>query len=141
MKNTPQAANNAEPLQLIGQAITDDLRRFIAEEIAVALDRRPSETLDRRTVAGLLKISLPTLLRRTADGSIPCTRIGRRVLFERAQIDALLQSKAVQAWEQKKCPLRENVAGKYLLKAGGLFDYKYTEIFGVMRKVILYFGG
>ena len=92
MHNTLQAANNAEPLQLIGQAITDDLRRFIAEEIAVALDRRPSETLDRRQVAELLKISLPTLLKRTQDGVIPCTRIGRRVLFERAQIDALLQS-------------------------------------------------
>jgi len=92
MHNTLQAANNAEPLQLIGQAITDDLRRFIAEEIAVALNRRPTEILDRRQVAELLKISLPTLLKRTQDGVIPCTRIGRRVLFERAQIHALLQS-------------------------------------------------
>ena len=96
MHNTLQAANNAAPLQLIGQAITDNLRRFIAEEIAVALDRRPSETLDRRQVAELLKISLPTLKKRMDDGSIRCTRIGRRVLFYRAQIDALMQSKGAQ---------------------------------------------
>ena len=96
MHNTLQAANNAEPLQLIGQAITDDLRRFIAEEIAVAIDRRPTEILDRRQVAELLKISLPTLLKRTQDGVIPSTRIGRRVLFDRAQIDALMQSKGAQ---------------------------------------------
>ena len=96
MHNTLQAANNAEPLQLIGQAITDDLRRFIAEEIAVAIDRRPTEILDRRQVAELLKISLPTLLKRTQDGVIPCTRIGMRVLFDRAQIDALMQSKGAQ---------------------------------------------
>ena len=51
---------------------------------------------DRRQVAELLKISLPTLKKRTDDGVIHCTRIGRRVLFDRAQIDALLQSKGVQ---------------------------------------------
>jgi len=96
MPNTPQTANNAEPLQLIGQAITDDLRRFIAEEIAVALNRRPTEILDRRQVAELLKISLPTLKKRMDDGSIHCTRIGRRVLFDRAQIDALMQLKGAQ---------------------------------------------
>ena len=90
MHNTLQAANNAEPLQLIGQAITDDLRRFIAEEIAVALDRRPSETISRKETAALLKISLPTLLKRVNDGTIPSTKIGRRCLFLRAEIDAML---------------------------------------------------
>ena len=96
MPDNPQATESVAPLQSVGEIISDALRHEIAAQIAVALDRRPSETLDRRTVAELLKISLPTLLRRTADGSIPCTRIGRRVLFERSQIDALLQSKGVQ---------------------------------------------
>lgn len=90
MHNTLQAANNAAPLQLIGQAITNDLRRFIAEEIAVALNRRRTETLSRSETAALLKISLPTLLKRVNDGTIPSTRIGRRVLFERSQIEAML---------------------------------------------------
>ena len=81
------------PLLSIGEMITDALRREIAAQIALVLDRRPSLPLDRRQVAELLKISLPTLLKRTQDGVIPCTRIGRRVLFDRAQIDALLQSK------------------------------------------------
>ena len=90
MKNTPQAAINAEPLQLIGQAITDDLRRYIDAQIALAIDRRPAETLDRKETAALLKISLPTLLKRVNDGTIPSTKIGRRCLFLRAEIDAML---------------------------------------------------
>ena len=79
------------PLLSIGEMITDALRREIAAQIAVAFDRRPSLPLDRRQVAELLKISLPTLKKRTDDGTLNCTRVGRRVLYERAQIDALLQ--------------------------------------------------
>ena len=95
--NTPlQAANNADPLQSIGQAITGDLRAYIDARISFTLDQRPTQTLDRIQTAALLKISLPTLLKRVNDGSIPCTRIGRRCLFERSQIDALLKSNGVQ---------------------------------------------
>jgi len=97
MQNTPQAMEHVAPLLSIGEMIADALRREIAAQIAVVLDRRPSVPLDRRQVAELLKISLPTLKKRMDDGSIRCTRIGRRVLFERSQIDALMQSKAVQA--------------------------------------------
>jgi len=84
------------PLLSIGEMITDYLRHEIAAQIAVTLAGRPSVPLDRRQVAELLKISLPTLKKRMDDGSIPCTRIGRRVLFDRAQIDALMQLKGVQ---------------------------------------------
>ena len=97
MQNIPQATDNVASSLSIGDMITDALRREIAAQIAVVLDRRPSVPLDRRQVAELLKISLPTLKKRLDDGSIRCTRIGRRVLFERSQIDALMQSKAVQA--------------------------------------------
>ena len=97
MQNIPQATDNVASSLSIGDMITDALRREIAAQIAVVLDRRPSVPLDRRQVAELLKISLPTLKKRMDDGSIRCTRIGRRVLFERSQIDALLQSKGVQA--------------------------------------------
>lgn len=97
MQNIPQATDNVASSLSIGEMITDALRREIAAQIAVVLDRRPSVPLDRRQVAELLKISLPTLKKRMDDGSIRCTRIGRRVLFERSQIDALMQSKAVQA--------------------------------------------
>ena len=97
MQNIPQATDNVASSLSIGELIADALRREIAAQIAVALDRRPSLPLDRRQVAELLKISLPTLKKRMDDGSIRCTRIGRRVLFERSQIDALMQSKAVQA--------------------------------------------
>ena len=97
MQNIPQATDNVASSLSIGDMITDALRREIAAQIAVVLDRRPSVPLDRRQVAELLKISLPTLKKRMDDGSIRCTRIGRRVLFDRAQIDALMQSKGVQA--------------------------------------------
>ena len=97
MANIPQAMEHVAPSPSIGELITDTLRREIAAQIAVVLDRRPSVPLDRRQVAELLKISLPTLKKRTDEGVIHCTRIGRRVLYERAQIDALMQSKGVQA--------------------------------------------
>lgn len=90
MQNIPQATDNVASSLSIGDMITDALRREIAAQIAVALDRRPSVPLDRRQVAELLKISLPTLKKRMDDGSINCTRIGRRVLFDRSQIDAML---------------------------------------------------
>ena len=96
MQNIPQATDNVASSLSIGDMITDALRREIAAQIAVVLDRRPSVPLDRRQVAELLKISLPTLKKRMDDGSIRCTRIGRRVLFERSQIDALMQSKGAQ---------------------------------------------
>ena len=134
MHNTLQAANNAEPLQLIGQAITDDLRRFIAEEIAVAIDRRPTEILDRRQVAELLKISLPTLKKRTDDGSIHCTRIGRRVLFDRAQIDALMQSKGAQKWDKKNAPQKWIQEALKLHEKRRAFGCKYTENFGLTQQ-------
>ena len=97
MQNPLQATEHVAPSPSIGEMITDALRCEIAAQIAVAFDRRPSLALDRRQVAELLKISLPTLKKRTDDGTLNCTRVGRRVLYERAQIDALLQSKAVQA--------------------------------------------
>lgn len=96
MQNIPQAMEHVAPSPSIGELITDALRREIAAQIAVVHDRRPSLPLDRRQVAELLKISLPTLKKRTDDGVLHCTRIGRRVLFDRAQIDALIQSKGVQ---------------------------------------------
>ena len=95
------------PLLSIGEMITDALRREIAAQIAVAFDVRPSLPLDRRQVAELLKISLPTLKKRTDDGTLNCTRVGRRVLYERAQIDALLQ----RGTKWKKNPLRMNTKG------------------------------
>lgn len=95
MQNIPQATDNVASSLSIGEMITDALRREIAAQIADTLDRRPSVPLDRRQVAELLKISLPTLKKRMDDGSIRCTRIGRRVLFERSQIDALMQSKGL----------------------------------------------
>ena len=91
MQNIPQATEHVAPLLSIGEMITDALRREVAAQIAVVLDVRPSLPLDRRQVAELLKISLPTLKKRTDDGTLNCTRVGRRVLYERAQIDALLQ--------------------------------------------------
>ena len=73
MQNIPQATEHVAPLLSIGEMITEVLRREIAAQIAVVLDARPSLPLDRRQVAELLKISLPTLKKRTDDGVIHCT--------------------------------------------------------------------
>ena len=57
----------------------------LAEAVAkIVADRLASRPLlvDRVDLAPMLGLSVPTIERRTRDGSIPCIRIGRRVLYD-----------------------------------------------------------
>jgi len=50
----------------------------VAERVLALLNSRPSEEfVDKHRAAEILGISVPTLERRTADGSIPSHKIGR----------------------------------------------------------------
>ena len=50
----------------------------VAERVLALLNSRPSEGfIDKHRAAEILGISVPTLERRTADGSIPSHKIGR----------------------------------------------------------------
>jgi excisionase family DNA binding protein len=50
----------------------------VADRVVARLNSRPSDGfVDKHRAAEILGISVPTLERRTADGSIPSHRIGR----------------------------------------------------------------
>lgn len=47
---------------------------------------------NRKEAAEILHITLPTLASLTSDGRITAKKVGRRVLYDSAQIDALVTS-------------------------------------------------
>jgi excisionase family DNA binding protein len=69
-----------------------ELRKTVAEAFEA---RQPAESnspqyLTRREVAALFKITAPTLHKLTMAGTIPAYRIGGRVLYKPADIEAAL---------------------------------------------------
>jgi excisionase family DNA binding protein len=93
MINQSSATNNVVHNHLSSALLTDALKDFIRAEIADVLDDRPPEILSRQQVAGMLKISMPTLLKWTRSGVLPSLKVDRSVRFYRRDIDNLLQSK------------------------------------------------
>lgn len=72
------------------------MRQTINEEVAKALeaDRRkkqPAKQYTRQEVARLLHVSLPTLWKYVNDGKLNATHVGRRVLFDEAEVNKLLR--------------------------------------------------
>ena len=70
---------------------------WIKEVLLEVLESNPSTTdakedhfITRQEAAALLKISLPTLNKRTKDGNLVAYRIGTRVLYKRTEIIASL---------------------------------------------------
>lgn len=90
---------------LIEGLTSEDLRRIIREEIALALEAHnagtpqqgadTSELLTRREAANYLRISVPSLQRRIRDKGITFVRMGARVLFRREDLDACLRRNSV----------------------------------------------
>ena len=52
----------------------------LAESIAQRLASRP-RLVDRVEIAQMLGLSVPTIERYTRSGTLPCVRVGRRVLY------------------------------------------------------------
>ena len=71
------------------------MRQTINEEVAKALEadrlkRQPAKQYTRQEVARLLHVSLPTLWQYVKDGKLNATHVGRRVLFDEAEVNRLL---------------------------------------------------
>jgi excisionase family DNA binding protein len=71
------------------------MRHTINDEVAKALEadrrkRQPAKQYTRQEVARLLHVSLPTLWQFVKDGKITATHVGRRVLFDEAEVKRFL---------------------------------------------------
>ena len=94
MKNTNTILNSllAEALPVaenwLRQVIRDEVRRTIEEERQKA---RPERFLSRDEVCTLLGISKPTLWRKTKDGEITATKIGRKVTYAESEVKRFME--------------------------------------------------
>ena len=71
------------------------MRQTINDEVAKALEadrlkRQPAKQYTRQEVARLLHVSLPTLWQLVKDKKITATHVGRRVLFDEAEVKRFL---------------------------------------------------
>ncbi len=76
----------------------DELKTFIQGCVSNSLDKFQPVTLStdvehysRIETAKKLKISLPTLWKLTKDGTLPAYKIGKRVLYRAADVEAALR--------------------------------------------------
>ena len=72
------------------------LRGVLRDEVKKAMDderqkAKPERTLSRSEVCELLHISKPTLWKKTRDGEIKATTIGRRVLYAESEVKRYLE--------------------------------------------------
>ena len=94
MKNTNTILNNliAEVLPVaeswLRGVIRDEVRRTIEEERQKA---RPERYLSRDEVCQLIGISKPTLWKKTKDGEIKATTVGRRVTYAESEVKRFME--------------------------------------------------
>lgn len=75
--------------------VTNWIRSTISEEVERALEadrqkQKPSKQYTRDEVCKMLNISKPTLWTKTKSGELRATHIGRRVLYDEAEINRFL---------------------------------------------------
>lgn len=94
MKNTNNILSSlmAEALPVaenwLRQVIRDEVRRTIQEE---QQKQRPERYLSRDEVCKIIGISKPTLWRKTKDGEIKATTIGRKVTYAESEIKRFME--------------------------------------------------
>lgn len=73
----------------------EKLREIVREEVQDALKISPKDEpdifMDREQAAEMLHISLSTLHKHTRGGAIPWTRLGKRVLYRKADVEKALK--------------------------------------------------
>ncbi|MBR4920343.1 MAG: helix-turn-helix domain-containing protein [Prevotella sp.] len=71
------------------------IRTTISDEVSKVLEadrqkQKPSKKYTRKEVSKMASISLPTLWQKTKNGEINATHIGRRVLYDEAEVKRFL---------------------------------------------------
>ena len=73
--------------------LVDQIAEAVAGRISCEPTQEPTgELVDEPTMAKRLGISQPTLQRQRAAGKVPFVRLGRRVLYSPAAVEAALNS-------------------------------------------------
>lgn len=72
------------------------LRGIVSNEVSKVLqqkeqEKKPEKTYSRDEVCERLKISKPTLWKKTKKGEIKATKIGRRVVYSESEVNRLLE--------------------------------------------------
>lgn len=94
MKNTNNILNSllAEALPVaeswLRQVIRDEVRRTLQEERQKA---RPERYLSRDEVCKMIGISKVTLWKKTDDGLIKATKVGRRVTYAESEVKRFME--------------------------------------------------
>lgn len=90
--NTILSSLCAEALPIVENwlrdVIRDEVRRTIEEERQKA---RPERYLSRDEVCQLIGISKPTLWKKTKDGEIKATTVGRRVTYAESEVKRFME--------------------------------------------------
>ena len=90
--NTILSSLCAEALPIVENwlrdVIRDEVRRTIEEERQKA---RPARYLSRDEVCQLVGISKPTLWKKTKDGEIKATKVGRRVTYAESEVKRFME--------------------------------------------------
>jgi excisionase family DNA binding protein len=82
------SGNNIILQNITREELFTELRAIVSELLDEKLQPEPSkEKLTKKEVCARLRISLPTLQRFTASGTIVGYRIGRRVIYDAAEVD------------------------------------------------------
>ncbi|WP_152969674.1 AlpA family transcriptional regulator [Pedobacter sp. Hv1] len=68
------------------ELVENTIKTTIEAQHQIEPSSTQSDLLTRLQTCKLLKISLPTLDARIKDGSIPCFRIGKKVLFDEVKV-------------------------------------------------------
>ena len=84
------------------QIIKDEVMLIVKDEVTAILEQRRLETMTYEDVCKCLGISKPTLHKWCKEGFIKYTKAGRRVLFDRANVDEFLNNGMIKKWERKE---------------------------------------
>ena len=68
--------------------VSDEVRKAVEQERAKA---KPERYLSRSEVCNLLGISKPTLWKKTKEGEIKATTIGRRVTYSESEVKRFME--------------------------------------------------
>jgi excisionase family DNA binding protein len=82
--------------KILTELTTDELADLVASKVLAAINQLPAQAstevklLSRKETAARLHVTLPTLNQWVKDGRVKAHRVGRKVLFKSAEVDAAL---------------------------------------------------
>ncbi len=79
-------------MDIIGNAIDSKMEQWVQKKIEMEIKEKQDEQtmLTIKEVCAMYKVSRSTVYYKTEDGSIPCSRIGKKKLIRKADIDKAL---------------------------------------------------